>query len=76
MKKIFYLKDSAKFWEVFSQERRKEREGLRKLSFAKKIEYMDEMRKRTEPFRKLCERHRKKLRKNTDIEELKQNFRK
>ena len=76
MKKLLYLKDSTKFWEVFNQERKRERERLRKLPFSKKIEYMDRMRRRMEPFREMCERHRKKLRKITNIEELKQNLRK
>jgi len=45
MKKLLWIKDSGKFWEVFNQERRKRREKLRKLPFAKKIEIVSQMQK-------------------------------
>jgi hypothetical protein len=40
MKKLLYIKDSKQFWQVFSEERKKERRRLRSLSFRKKLEMM------------------------------------
>ena len=45
MKKLLWIKDSKKFWQVFSQEREKERERLKNLSFARKIEILSQMQK-------------------------------
>lgn len=41
MKKLLWIRDSKKFWKVFSQERKKSRRRLQNLSFAKKIELLE-----------------------------------
>jgi hypothetical protein len=51
VKKILWIKDSEEFWEVFSKEREKRREQLRKLPFAKKIEIISKMQKMAPPKR-------------------------
>ncbi len=43
MEKLLYVKDSQKFWEIFSQERAIRREKLRKLSFARKVAILEQM---------------------------------
>jgi hypothetical protein len=43
MKKLLWIKDSKKFWQVFSQEREKEKKRLRNFPFAKKIEILSRM---------------------------------
>jgi len=40
MKGPLWVKDYKEFWEVFNQERMKERKKLRSLSFRKKLEMM------------------------------------
>ena len=44
MRKLLYIKDSERFWRVFTEERDKERKRLSELPFAEKIEIMAEMR--------------------------------
>lgn len=41
MKKLLWIKDSKKFWKVFSKEREKIRRRLQRLSFTKKIELLE-----------------------------------
>ena len=43
MKKLLYIKDSQKFWEIFNQERAVRREKLRKLPFARKVAILEQM---------------------------------
>jgi len=43
MRKLLSIRDSKKFWKVFDEERRKRRERLRRLPFAKKVEIMERM---------------------------------
>ena len=43
MKKLLSIKDSEEFWKVFDEERRKRRNSLRRLSFAKKVEIVERM---------------------------------
>ena len=45
MKKLLWIKDSKEFWKVFGEERQKRRERLRRLSFAKKIEIVEKMKR-------------------------------
>jgi hypothetical protein len=45
MKKLLSIKDSGEFWKVFSEEREKRRRQMRRLSFAKKIEIVSQMRR-------------------------------
>ena len=45
MKKLLWIKDSKEFWRVFGEERKKRRERLRKLPFAKKIEIVEKMKR-------------------------------
>ena len=45
MKKLLWIKDSEKFWKVFSEERKKIRRQKRDLPFAKKIEILSSMQK-------------------------------
>jgi hypothetical protein len=40
MKRLLWIKDYKEFWEVFSQQRMKERRKLRSLSFRKKLDLM------------------------------------
>ena len=40
MKRLLWVKDYKEFWEVFNQERMRERKKLRSLSFRKKLEMM------------------------------------
>jgi hypothetical protein len=51
MKKLLWIKDSKEFWEVFSKERMRRREKLRRLPFAKKIEIVSWMQKMSLPKR-------------------------
>lgn len=43
MKKLLWIKDSKKFWQVFNQERENDKRRLRNLPFAKKIEILSQM---------------------------------
>jgi len=43
MKKLLWIKDSERFWKVFSKERKKIRRQKRNLLFAKKIEILSSM---------------------------------
>jgi hypothetical protein len=45
MKKLLWIKDSERFWKVFSKERNKIRKQKRDLPFAKKIEMLSSMQK-------------------------------
>ncbi|MGB2705682.1 MAG: hypothetical protein WBC74_02330 [Candidatus Omnitrophota bacterium] len=53
MKKLLWIKDSKKFWKVFSQEREKSRKNLRNLPFAKKIELLEKWKKKAEDLKNL-----------------------
>lgn len=45
MKKLLWIKDSKKFWQIFSQEREGEKRRLKNLPFAKKIKILSQMQK-------------------------------
>jgi len=45
MRKLLWIKDSKEFWKVFGEERKKRRERLRRLPFAKKIEIVEKMKR-------------------------------
>jgi hypothetical protein len=49
MRKLLSIKDFERFWKVFAEERRKERQKLRRLSFARKIAMVEEMQKMVPP---------------------------
>jgi hypothetical protein len=55
MKKLLYVKDSQKFWEIFNQERAIRREKLRKLSFARKVAILEKMQAEENQMKKLLE---------------------
>lgn len=40
MRNIFWIKDYREFWKEFDQQRKRERQKLRSLSFRKKLEMM------------------------------------
>ena len=45
MKKLLWIRDSQKFWKVFSEERKKIGRQRRNLPFAKKIDILSSMQK-------------------------------
>ena len=47
MRKLINITDSEEFWQIFTEEREKNRKKQARLPFAKKVDILEKMRKET-----------------------------